>query len=1254
MANCASDSSTHSSSVPTSQSTGSPPCSLRNPVSLTALEAVQRYLFDAQEKLRDVFVNDRPRLEMSIFHFIIKIFDKKLKPFLKLKRSGKDLDGGNIEEDTNEDRTESQVFFEGKYIVENALQDLFAALIFLLSKEVIFQEEEKERNHDETDTYTSKSSVFELSRSPQFYSSLSASYSQANTSSFYVSHLQRLWCSKLFFFLCWTPDIPLHFVLHSLYPLLSHTPTLASRSSDTAGRAAISCTYPPPESFENHIASNLFDGARFAWKKQLITETLNGLLCCRPSSITSLYKVFILTDRIPLEQGDAVKEVAAYLHPILIEEKKMMWKSESYVEGSPVIRITRGTLTYEEQIRTLCVQLVDLFTSHKEDKIMTHEADNSIAAWDTPSGKEYTAQIGPTGNILLPKETLEDRFHLSLVLLLNSLLYLPNESDQKAYAPHYKRYYFTNKYFLTPAFAPLTLRSTSLKALSESGDNREVTRYVDDALARLRTLLHGVQLGASTLSLTTVLENVMPGVLNLASMLDRASPTNRQTTAGKLPDKMEKNLIKLLRSFHEDPVAVDFVAEIAVRVCFPSAKSGSKGVGYRLEIQKNCVDGPSICVDSLPCDSFIFLEGIFKGILSPFFLENNSLPNEEKMSAVSCVFRSKVLFSFARYCNVLQQSLQVHMCSSIRRDSEPCMVSEKELKGATDFLVCYLTEAPASSIFTHEASLSYVFDVLCTILPLSHQCFSWSVILAAQVLEGLMLKGNFKEQSDHRAHMSLPTKQSEKNALRNQIERFKLLLQKHFSETLQYCSVSSSSEVETGNVRLVAALSALQNDRLLDDVINELQSTTNVESGAVSDAQNSSLANESENSVFSSCYVVSSLRNRHQVVLDALKRESVPLLAVALVELTRFVEECSFRGLLGKSAADVQKDVGKAMVGTLLEVLGTTVDTFSAVNVIQVLCWMGMYRWDSPNSAVLAEAIWKFLLPSVPSSSSSKSSCSSNQMVLSHIASCLLPAAERSSMFKARLLDLLLSWCDYDQQGLTLRHIDEYGLTVYCCSLMELLAILCKPDQPEVVQVAAMHCIGHYFVAVYPRVSLCRLSQLCQDAFRSTPIEMAKAACAAMLHHVMTTLIVDDGGNKGIHNLGSNSSSSKTNANMQEMLRQRVSLVLDDEKELDVIHRIATAMASYYSYCRKSSIRDGSRIETSKSASLSASQTVKMPLRATPNTENNISTSTSWNNLSELPPRLSDDHSKVIRLYGQGILDLLSLLKKNPLVQVTG
>lgn len=142
----------------------------------------------------------------------------------------------------------------------------------------------------------------------------------------------------------------------------------------------------------------------------------------------------------------------------------------------------------------------------------------------------------------------------------------------------------------------------------------------------------------------------------------------------------------------------------------------------------------------------------------------------------------------------------------------------------------------------------------------------------------------------------------------------------------------------------------------------------------------------------------------------------------------------------------------------------------------------------------------------------------------------LLYDAAAVARIRVCALDVLLALCDYDTAGdaRTLRHMNDVlrrqGRSVRAqhdgdisaaalpqTTLFALLRQLCLPDpllgaETAVVQVAALHLIGHYVVAVYPTVSLAQVSQLCRDVFRHTSLEMAKAACASMLLHVVVAL----------------------------------------------------------------------------------------------------------------------------------------------------
>lgn len=1219
--------------------------SLRSPVSLNALEAIQRYLLEAQEKLRDVFLNDRPRLEISIFDFVMEIFNHKLKPYLELKNPQSGFNIPDASDKCCDTRSEDQILFEGKYILENVLQDVYCSLLFLISRESIFQTEMGDESSIEKDKRPESVPEVEISLAPNFYSAFAVSCSKTNMSLFYVSHSQREWCAKLFFFLCWTPDVPLHIVLHSLYPLLSNSTSSSNEKNDMRSGSSLQSLRSPLEGLENHVTSNLFEGSQMKWKKKFVMETLNGLLFFRPCGIKNLCKVFILTDRIPLEQGEALKEVAAYIHPLLVSDQRMMWKWDGQLGGSPFIHISRGTLAFEERLRIVCEEMVELFTSHKEEEGEgIEEMENSVSACSVHRSSESAEVRGTHGRVFLPRETLEDRLHLFLVLLLNTMLHLPSKSDKNAYALSYQRYFFTNKYFLSAAFGPLTLRTPSLLALSTSGDNEGVTQRVADALARLYTLVHGIQLGASTLSLITVLEKVMPGLLNLTALVSSNGDATQQRAAPKLPSTVELYLTKLWKVFHQDSVAVDFVAEVAARACFSSAAVHTAKVPYRFCIKENCVTGPTIAVDPQLCTSRILLDGVFKSILSPFFFPSAGSVKDASENDASCLLQSKTLLSFARHCYFLHH--HHHLCLPDFSTTPPPDVSsnEEDLEVATDFLVCYLTEAPACSIFSRNASLSYVFTVLCFVLPLSSPCLAWSVTLAAQVLEPLALKSNNENSVLSEGFVDFPREMNEKKSFEKQLEKFKLLLKDRYSEAVSFFSTGIITKRKPEGIPLIVTISLLLDEGLIDAVLQKCKRDDSCSTTMVSDAQSRSCSSDVESLSLSPSLFSLSLQERHQAVIDALHSGSPSQLTVTLGELFRWVEECCFRRLGAEMVAEIQKGVGEAVVRTLLQVLGTTAETFPAVSAIQILCWMGMYRWDAPHTEVLADFIWLSLWPTL--SSCLPTSASSLQAVHPSDLSSVLPPSERSSMLKVRLLDLLLSWCDYDQEGLTLRNIDSYGQKFRSRTLMDLLAMLCKSDQPEVVQVASMHCVGHYFLAIYPHVSLWKLRQLCQDVFRSTPVEMAKAACAAMLRHVIAGLILSNESNNNTI-----ISPRNLDADTQNCLLQQVSFVMQDTKEFRAIHQIAKAMSSYYSEnfkCCKIGVPPAEKEKNYSSSLLMTTE--KMPNEISNGAKKDC-TDKSLSSLTPIPSRHDDDHAAVIRRHGDEILHLMSLVTRSIVVE---
>lgn len=118
-------------------------------------------------------------------------------------------------------------------------------------------------------------------------------------------------------------------------------------------------------------------------------------------------------------------------------------------------------------------------------------------------------------------------------------------------------------------------------------------------------------------------------------------------------------------------------------------------------------------------------------------------------------------------------------------------------------------------------------------------------------------------------------------------------------------------------------------------------------------------------------------------------------------------------------------------------------------------------------------------------------------------------AAGKSDLLTARVLDVLLAVCDSDNdEGLVCRQVDdECKLACGGHSLMDFLCLIFRDDdREEYLRVAALHVLGQYCTAIYPRVSITWLTSFAVDAFRLSTTEMSRSAVAALISSTATGL----------------------------------------------------------------------------------------------------------------------------------------------------
>ncbi|EKG06510.1 hypothetical protein TCSYLVIO_002380 [Trypanosoma cruzi] len=383
-----------------------------------------------------------------------------------------------------------------------------------------------------------------------------------------------------------------------------------------------------------------------------------------------------------------------------------------------------------------------------------------------------------------------------------------------------------------------------------------------------------------------------------------------------------------------------------------------------------------------------------------------------------------------------------------------------------DIMLAHMVEEMCLSLTSDElfgtcVTLDRICEVLSTVVTISYACWHWAMLLIPRILSVNVIHTVFAQYTTN-------------------IERQKAA--RLFISQAQ---------------RLLSLVNALH-----DAVVNT-EATTTLENCIAAVQQYNSDA-DVDDATFVEC------RGIVRLLEESLDMKSTASLVVHLLALARIAEQaasCLHRKLL---TADKKKlngnpfsdsvegrDVVQTALWLLFRVLIEVDDACAAVAACKTVVWWSLARLDSVDSSFVARLVVGLL---GVEDNSPIALCS----VLPGVKNTVTPP--QIGRMKVRLLDILLGLCDYDEEGRTLRNIDDYCKLERKCTLYDILVELCGPQHGPVVQVAALHLIGHYAIATYPRVSLAATCALCVDVFRHTPHEMAKAACASMLSNVAGTL----------------------------------------------------------------------------------------------------------------------------------------------------
>ncbi|RNF09446.1 hypothetical protein TraAM80_02157 [Trypanosoma rangeli] len=433
----------------------------------------------------------------------------------------------------------------------------------------------------------------------------------------------------------------------------------------------------------------------------------------------------------------------------------------------------------------------------------------------------------------------------------------------------------------------------------------------------------------------------------------------------------------------------------------------------------------------------------------------------------------KVLMATATMC---QQRAAMPNASAVEErkkssNSAAFLYTEDELEGNADsdseeIMLGRIVEEmclqlSAEELFGTRVTLDRVCEVVSKVATISYACWRWAVLLIPRILAVDVIHSIFTE------YASAMERHKAASALLSQLQQLSSLV-----------------------------------DALQDDVVDTAAATTLEICIAT--------VQQYDSDAYTDDTTFAEWRTTLRMIEESLDVSSTASLVVHLLALSRGAAEAASR-LSRKQMPSGRKTVNDNCPGDvkecggvvqsamwlLVRVLVEVDDACAAVAACTTLTWWSLARLDSVDSSFVSRLVLGLLSVDEGSSVALRS-------ILSGVTCAVTPP--RISRMKVRLLDVLLGLCDYDEEGRTLRNIDDYCKLERRCTLYDVLVGLCGSQHSPVVQVAALHLIGHYTIATYPRVSLAATCTLCVDVFRHTTHEMAKAACASMLSHVAGAL----------------------------------------------------------------------------------------------------------------------------------------------------
>ncbi|KAG5476329.1 hypothetical protein LSCM1_04031 [Leishmania martiniquensis] len=1047
-------------------------------LSVVYLRHLHEGVLQLREHLRCALLADSPQTEMIVYVSLYRLYRDFYLPFYYSKAHiPSSLPPGAGAAPLPDERTAASP--EMWFVLTTYTQDVLAACLYLLDP-------------------ASLPTTYIVPPTPP---ACEAAVNDSNASNFYVSAEQRRFCGLVFLYTCWSPaTLPLHVILQALYPLLdpglpgplSVTGSTLSATADQPG-----ATEPSPVA-ENHIAADLFAQKRFASRKQLLRGTLTGLVLTRPNGVRALLRILLLNDKV---EADMTGEAAHLLVQLLTSPVSRLWwrqqqpgepvghRNLSSVSGKEdgaetviVVRVATA-LSAEEHARLLAPHLLALLQEH---------AGATAGAPSTSAGAAATAQprflsLVGAANLRLPAETVEQRLHLGLTKLINALVRLPPRSSHD-FPRFYRQFFYTNKYVLSPGFGCLSLRSDTLV------EEKDVIA----ALARLSTLLKGVSLGAGTDAAALVLSATAAGLLSLCALFSGRLLGESDAVRFVSP-LLPASLRILLTEMLSNPSIYDVCGRALVMACG--------------EARPHCYLPGTLLQPHLRYTRDVCRRERLAAGLEWLLLDVAATTPGFVHACVDAAVETCLLELFASGVDHLAlppaPRLTEMTCLSV---ATPSLISAPPVEADTAPLVAVLERlsfeaAPEALFGSYSASLASTLELLGRILRLSGALYRWALGL----MENMLSAGCIE------VHLGAGDSVAER--------RLRLSRLKQCSRTI-LASLTLSDTPAEGTEAWASMVTG--DDALLSLTVRVRQALETclerIEERLASLELEEQLSHDQSHRQSEVITVVRvewyQLAEKLRAALDT--RSAVDV-AVLLATLARRVDDV----IVDVTNPHALYTTTQTLLVLLVRVLFETDDVGAALRAVHCVTWLGMYRFDSKDSSYMADLLWSVLAedhlpPWLASSTGGKAVTEA-------------AAVSRRCRLRVRVLDILLSWTDYDEDDRTLRNLDDSYRRRHHTSLYDVLVALCHSTQDALVQVAALHFIGSYALAMYPRVPVSAIFDLCRDVFRLSPHEMAKAACAAALGKVVAALCKPSGAN----------------------------LLVLSEVDIGTLQSLASAMASY-------------------------------------------------------------------------------------------